>query len=782
MTLTAKPQKGRPKLAQKRKRDWRERDHIQQAIERGHIADIRADLDTQPTLPDSEEKDPLYNRGFYSIKLSKASAAKLKKAAEHEVISEQWYDFQHNLNEPDYEQTIDDVPQATFAMQDAFVEVLKMQPLQIAIVILDVDSGADFEEFASTFLDYPPGADHDIGKDAFLRDGIMTTCGVMRKWSFLKTVQRLRDDEGHFSPATTPTELAEDGTEIIVEGRWKDRLVDDIIEQYPDEYPCMVLFSRKIIYGASLVFVQGDDEPGDNTLLGQTMTAVDAAEFDPRVAFWLAQNALRPTDGWLSLTIPRSAIQGWIDDSIAHIDPPGAGGGDPEDPFDPGNGQGGGNGGDPPPIDPTDPPPGTNPPPGEGGTGTVPPPGEGGDRLTFDCETDILYHEEGTNHVYSFADFSLNQNGGWLLTLGLQAFIPVNAQDVQANLDEAIATAVEAKRIAESKSAFYEIRRVVLCFTFQRMRRVGFLVDGEDSFATLDMDRVVGTPFSGGLTDPRPILYKNRSGAVTQQQVRGEIKSFNPWNFEAGGFEAQAVAQVEIAEDVKAVITNYQTITDLEFDCVCVPAAWDFFVSHSDIPIVKIGLESADIYYKVSNWTGHFKFDTRVANLHENPHESGSTLWFSDVPDGLTTGSAVTGSAFNQIATPNAYTGTHASIILNDGSGGNHSELDLLSKATGYDAGCDAAYTTAELTIAYVGGAQDITLHVRRTPGGAGETFTASLPDNYNGSASNPTNQLQTVTRTFDISSVGLLLGDTLHNVSLTAPGIYVAEWRLHLS
>jgi hypothetical protein len=649
-------------------------------------------------------------------------------------------------------------------------------------VILNVNDEDEFMFFANTYYKQNPDLEASgFVKDEYLRDSVWATWGLMKMWLKAHPLTRLRNtaDPPAFDPETHPDVLNEDGTSAEPQsGHWRDRLVDNTVEDYSDATPCQVLFGRKILWFGSLTFVDDTiegEELDPNLPLGNVLTAIDAADFDPRVNNAIIAGALREDDGGLNYSVPRSAIQPWIDDSIAHIDPPGAGTGDPGDPFGP-PGEGGG-GGQPPPIDPTDPPPGTNPPPGSGGTGTVPgPSGADGDRLEFDCDTEILYHEEGTNHVYSFADFSLNQNGGWLLTLGLQALIPVNAQNVQANLDEAISLAIESKRVADHKPSIYEIRRVVLCFTFQRMRRLGLLVDGEDSFATIDFDRVVGTPFSGGLTDPRPILYKNRSGTVTQQQVRGETKSFNPWNFAEGGFEAQALAQVEIAEDVKAVITNYQTITDLEFDCVCVPAAWDFFVHHDDIPIVKIGLESADIYYPVTNWTGHFDLRTYDNYYVENPHLAGQFYHFSDSPDGLVNGSVV-GSY-----QPAFYTGGEVAgqgnIVLS-GTNGLFTELGLLGKADGYTSLADAAYTRCTIRLRAIFGAQTFTLHVHKSPGGAGDTYTQAAPDT--GHFSTTPYIPAEYTFEFDISASNIAIGDDLSSISLEG-FYYLQAWSCSLS
>ena len=772
-------------MSKQRKRDWRERDFLSDMNERGHEPNIQADLDTQPTLPDSEEKDPLFTRGFYVGEFSENSLSKLKSSAGKGVQYEQWIDYQRARNEPDYEQVLEGVPQASYAMQDAYDKVLQMTPLDFPVVMMDVDHADDFMAYANQFYKQPEEeAMAGFVPDEYKRDYVWTTYGLMKMWLFIKDLERNRTIGGHFDPQTARPSTDEEGHSTEPQNNhWRDRLVDNTKETYPDETPCLVLFTRKALYFGSVTFIDDRAEAFTGPL-GQVLTAIDAADFDPRINDMLVAGALRETDGGLNTVIPVTGLKAILDEVYIEQPPeggePGAGRGDPQGPFDCDDCGGGGGTSDPPPIDPGDPPPGTKPPPGDGGS--YPPPAEGtGDRAIFNCETDIIFENTGTNQTYSFADFSLNQNGGWLLTLGLQALIPVNAADIVADVLESIKDKIEDWRVANSKPADYTINRVVLCVSYQRMRRVALLIDGQESFATIDFDRFVGTPLSG-FTDPKPRFRLQRGSDGFDKPVRGTIERVGEYEFLAEPFSVEAVADAEICSDKKVPINDFSTLTGLVFYVVAVPAAWDFFTFQSDMPIVKIGLESADLTYHVSKFTGHFDF-ANDGTLTENPNVSGQFVWFSDDPSGLVSGMIADYVHDGDYLGSEIASGQGPCVLIDadntDGRAGTPTAVNLLTVADGYSNHPDANYTTVTIHARIIGGAGTAHLNINTAGGGPGNDFYTTFGDT--GSFASPPYTAGLVDLVFDISSLGLTTASNIYYVGLDAH-IYLFEWTITFS
>lgn len=758
-------------MANARRRDWRDRDFIEKAKEQDHLPDIGADLNTQPLIPETTEKDPAYNRGFFIGEFSDRSLAQLKSAAYDEMIYQQWHDYQAALNDMGYVQKIPGRPQASYAMQDAFDKVMQMSSLNFPVVVLDIEDTKSFLTYATTY--YNASLTETRPDDLYYRDFVWTTGKVMKDWSFLRDLERKRSGSPPtFDPQTQPDTTGSEPTS----GHFRDRFVDTTVESYSDTIPCLVIFTRKAINGATIVYEDDVTTPDPTPkLAGEMKNALTVAGYDTVLDNKISTQVIRPDDGWLSLTVQRTKVQPWIDDSIAHIDPPGAGTGDPSDPF-------GGNGGDPGPVDPADP---TIKPPPNGGTGggtgggTVPGPSEGaGTRADFDCDVEILHEQEGTNHTFSFADFSLNQDGGWLLTLGLQALIPVNAQTVTADLFTAIATAVEAWRVANNKPPTYQITRVQLCVSFQRMRRVAILIDGQDSFATLDFDRFVGTPLSG-YSNPMPRLRVQRSSAGSDKRARGEIERLGDYQFAFSGGEAEAIADVEIAKDVLVTVTSYENVTGLVFYAINIPAIWNFFNSSSTLPITKIGLKSADLKFITTKWDGHFN----LANitLWENPHVTGQMIWPSDTPDGKVSGMASRINPDGFWTGPEIGAGQGNCYLLDpdnvDGRGGTPGNVEMYV-ADGFNPYIDAAYTHCHVRARIIGGAQTVTLNIHKSSGGPGDSFNLSIPDT--GHFSSTPYTAAWIDLDFNISSMGLTTADQLFTVAFTGH-IYIFEYSFYL-
>lgn len=648
-------------------------------------------------------------------------------------------------------------------------------------VILNVDDEDDFMFFANTFYKQDPSHEADgWPKDEYLRDSTWTTWGLMKLWLKAHPLTRLRntDDPPTFDPETDPDLVDEEGNSLEpANNHWRDRLIDTTVEDYPDDTPCQVLFGRKILYFGSLTFVDDTLEALDPNLpLGNVLTAIDAADFDPRVNNAIIAGALREDDGGLNFTFPRSAVQPWIDEGpYGAGDPPGGtpgggvpGGGDPRDP-----------GGDPYPPDGR---PGSGQPPESGGGGggghgyppSAPSPTEGG-RVELNCAENIVFSATGTNGSETFASFLGVSIPGWLgPLLGLIPLPDVYKQEYHQDIYASVVAAIAASGELPTNAT---ITRVALCFHWIATIYYGISAFGLESFISKRADV------------PKLIAHRTDASPLTTYTLKND-ETYKMVDFVLGidGTPVELAFSWRVGEatpDQHLVISKWNTVDTLTLNSKLYAAFSNFFGALPTSPILEIGVEGFDYLLEVTAWTAHFDLNTIAANLHDNPNNPGETLWFSDSPDGLTNGRATGNLTPKILPNPNNVSGTTDKIVLlQNGIGFAIEELFLIGSATGYVANADKAYTTCRLKMKYaIGGA--CTLHVRSSAGGDGFfTTNFTLPTtSFNSSAPNPTNQLEEHEVVIDISGAGITVGMTLFAVSLTtSSGVFFNSWRITLS
>lgn len=586
--------------------------------------------------------------------------------------------------------------------------------------------------------------------------------GQAEHFAAIMTALYQLDNFERLEQANTDSNNQYDYADIQVEAQWL---------RVPD-FARSLIDMQKFVAGGSVIYHEGDGGDAVPCPSIEVVSAETAALLDTCVTELLANPASGVTaeSPWLLVHISKKKVK--------PPQPPGAGTGDPSDPFscDPNCGAPS----DPPLIDPGNPPPGTTPPP-PGGNPPDPPNSTDGVRIPFDCDVNIIHQTIGTNHTHALIDFGYSEQATWFFTVGLGGLAPVNSRDsLNIGIWQAVLNSAAAYVASHNITQNYEIGRVVLCVSYQRMKRIALLLSGEETFLTINFDNQTGNPFTG-YTDPKPRLRVQRGATGKDLVVRGSLKRLGQYGWNLQGFKLQVLADVEIADHVHVDIENCQQVTGVAWNVIAVPAAFNFWDANANEPIISIGLETIDIFFKTSSWTGHWDFDQILANVHENPQNAGEVLYWSDNPDGLVSGRAVAYPVEKLGTAPNNITGNRDWIHIKNGNDNTYDGYTIMGSATGYPAVTDGAYTTATLTMNYASGAIPASLQVNTHVGGPGTSFNFDLIDTgLNPLAPIPTNQTQTHVFNIDISSLGLLAGDSLAYIILRGD-IFLTDYTLRL-
>lgn len=566
------------------------------------------------------------------------------------------------------------------------------------------------------------------------------------------------------------------------------------VVEWSDDQPLLVISPRAIIAGAVIEYVPADTvlPPGE---AGRMVPAGEISAEVPEVATMLAAGTLDPLDPLLELKIKK--VQGPKGDPGEKGDKgdpgepgtPGTPGakGDPGDPGPPGPpgptgptgptgpkgdpGEPGppGSGSDPgmPPTTPADPSDPAQPPAdGKGKPPPTPPDGEGG-TLTFEdgCNDLVWFEATGTNTSKNLGDFT--DNAPFWLT-GIQTFFPVKALDEHGNNYYTSIDAIIRANASPPLPTTAIITTVVICYSYEGMSKADIALNGQliplNIKFPIPQIRGHKIGISGEPGNTHYILTPGTNESLVNYPYAHDEET-----------QIEVSANKMVAFEMSKSIAKWNTLDAIEVIALLVPASWNFFIDNATTPHIKLGIKSAIYHLETTSFTGHFDLRTWSTHYQVNPLFTSESDHFSDTPDGLVNGSAVGNYQ------PSFWGGSEiagqGNMVLS-GSGGLGAELGLLFKATNYNSNADKPYTHCRIKIRGIWGAQTFTLHVHKTAGGSGDTYTQAT-GNVGYFASTPYIPGD-YTFDFDISASAIGLGDPIQSISLEG-GYYLQEWTVHL-
>lgn len=727
--------------------NWKKNDLIKNAIDAGYDANIL----------DNVEREARPSAEFYVLKLTESGVEAAKNSGIVQTIREQWYDFQKTRTDTTYTPAHSE-PSASIPQQEFLWEILGMDKLEFPVIVLNVDDGADFMDFAKDY--FTEDAD-STETDTYQRDFVWTTWLQAKTAGFAYSLTKSAD----FPTEANPPYL-----------EWLNSTKMD----YSDDSPCLIIFTRKVIWGGSVYFHEPDEwatiSAGSEPLV-KVGTIKDFHLTDPRAQAILDNKGGRYDDGWISIDLPK-ATKGDTGDTgpqgpqgekgdKGDTGATGATGpkGDKGDTGDTGApGQDGKDGA-------TKYPPGGRPGSGDS-TGGYPPSGpqDGfGGIVDTDCNTVTIFSATGTNGSETFASFLGVSIPGWLTTAIIGAPLPdVFKQEYNQDIKSSIDAAIAATGLLPTGGI---VTAVTLCYHWIGTTKFSISVFGIESF----ISKIATIPkLTAAKSNGSTMLHYNLTNDQVYEMVKFPLGI--PGTDVVMTFEWQ-VGEATPSQDI--YITEYDHTTTLTLASKLYAAFTDFFHTLPTSPILYIGMDNFTYKLLTGLWSGHFNLNN-TGQIHVNPNATSETLMFSDSPDGLSTGQSSLDYT-SELWTGAEIAGNGNGILVSSGTAGRTQEALLLTFADGYTGtGADKAYTRVRLVLRYAAGAQDLILGLHPTSSSGATAYTFSIPGTP---ASTTPYPAETHTFDIDVSSFGITVGSfpALH-VTLgngAGGGFYLFEWTI---